>query len=121
MHSIVALRPACRVLLAAMVCGVLCDANVQADQKTVLVVYATRRDAQISLLADSELPRLLERRLGQRVNRYSEFLDAAKLPEAGYRSAVTDFLRVKYIDQRFNLIIAMHEIALDFLGTARDE
>src|SRR5829696_7111823 len=122
MHSIVALRSACRVSLAALVCSVLCVANVRADQKTVLIVYATRPDARIAVLADNQLPRLLERKLGQRVNRYSEHLDAARLADdVRYQSAVTDFLRTKYANQRFDLIIAMHEMVLDFLGTARDE
>jgi signal transduction histidine kinase len=110
-----------RVALAAIVCSVLCGANAWAAQKTVLIVYATRPDARMAVLADSQLPRLLERRLGQRVNRYSEHLDPTRLDNVRYQSAVTDFLRQKYIDQRFDLIIAMHEIALDFLATARDE
>jgi len=120
MHSNVALRRACRVSVAALVCSVLCVANVRADQKTVLIVYATRPDARMAVLADTQLPRLLERRLGQRVNRYSEHLDPTRSGDARYQSAVTDFLRQKYIDQRFDLIIAMHEIALDFLATTRD-
>jgi signal transduction histidine kinase len=122
MHRIVALPPAYRVALAAIVSSVLCGANVWAAQTTVLVVYATRPDARIAVLADNQLPRLLERKLGQRVNRYSEHLDAARLADdVRYQSAVTDFLRMKYADQRFDLIIAMHEMVLDFLGTTRDE
>jgi signal transduction histidine kinase len=121
MHSIVALRTPCRAALAAVVCSVICVANVWADQKTVLIFYATRPDARIAVLADNQLPRLLERRLGQRVNRYSEHLDPTRLLDARYQSAVTNFLRLKYIDQRFDLIIGMDEMALDFLGTARDE
>src|SRR5918993_5342105 len=110
-----------RVALAAIVCSVLCGANAWAAQKTVLIVYATRPDARLAVLADSQLPRLLERRLGQRVNRYSEHLDPTRLDNVRYQSAVTDLLRQKYVDQRFDLIIAMHESALDFLATARDE
>src|SRR5918994_3151848 len=122
MHRLVALPPAYRVALAAIVSSVLCGANVWAAQTTVLVVYATRPDARIAVLADNQLPRLLERKLGQRVSRYSEHLDAARLvDDARYQSAVTDFLRIKYANQRFDLIIAMHEMVLDFLGTARDE
>jgi signal transduction histidine kinase len=87
----------------------------------VLIVYGTRPDAQIAVLADDQLPRLLERSLGQRVNRYSEHLDAAKLADARYRAAAIDFLRVKYVDQRFDIIIAMHDAVLDFIDTARNE
>src|SRR5215203_1301344 len=91
-----------------------------ADQKTVLVLYGTRADARISVIGDRELPRRLEHGLGQRVDHYSEHLDLARFRDARYRSAVTDFLKQKYGGQHFDLVIAMHQMVLEFLDTTRD-
>ena len=88
-------------------------------QRDVLVLYATRPDARIAVLGDRELPRMLERGLGQRVSYYSEHLDLARFADERYQSAVTEFLRQKYMGQRFDVVIAMHEIALQFLGSTR--
>ena len=102
---------------------VLCASlDVWADgQKDVLVLYATRPDASISLVGDRELPRLLEQGLGQRVSYYSEHLDLARFSDRRYQSAITDFLRLKYADRKFDLVIAMHEIVLDYLGGTRKQ
>ena len=119
--SIVTVRPLCRIAVATIVSGALCVANARADQKSVLIFHATRPDARISVLADQHLPQILDRRLGQRVDRYSEHLDLARFGRDGYSSALSEFLRHKYVEQRFDLIIAMHDVVLDFLDTARDE
>jgi signal transduction histidine kinase len=110
-----------RVLLVAMVAMVAllcCTTDARAEQKDVLVLYATRPDARISAYADRELPQILERGLGERVNYYAEHLDLARFPEPSYRSGVGDFLHVKYSGRQLDLVIAMHEIVLDFLDTA---
>jgi signal transduction histidine kinase len=91
------------------------------EQKQVLVLYATRRDAQISVLGDRELPRLLEQGLEESVDYYGEYLDLARFPEQGYQEAVRDFLRQKYKAQRFDLVVAMHDIALQFVARYRDD
>jgi signal transduction histidine kinase len=91
------------------------------EQKHVLVLYATRRDAQIAVLGDRELPRLLEHGLGETIDYYAEYLDLARFPDEGYQAAVRNFLREKFRDQRFDLVIAMHDIALQFAGRYRDE
>ena len=41
------------------------------------------------------------------------------LPDPEYRAAFGDFLRLKYKGQRFDLVIAMSELALEFIDTAR--
>jgi signal transduction histidine kinase len=91
------------------------------EQKQVLVLYATRRDAQIAVLGDRELPRLLEQGLGETVDYYAEYLDLGRFSDENYQSAVRDFLRQKYKEQRFDLVIAMHDIALQFAGRYRDD
>ena len=91
------------------------------EQKAVLVLYATRRDAQIAVLGDRELPRLIETGLGETIDYYSEYLDLGRFPEEGYQAAVRNFLGQKYEGQRFDLVIAMHDIALQFAARFRDE
>ena len=105
--------------LAVIVTSFVWVTHASADQKTVLVLYATRSDARISVMGDRELPRRLERGLGQRVNHFSEHLDLARFPDAQYRTAIADFLHLKYGQHQLDLVIAMHEMVLDFLGPTR--
>ena len=55
-------------------------AGAQDQSKQILVLYSTRPDAQLSIVGERELPRVLEAGLGQSVNYYSEFLDVATFP-----------------------------------------
>src|SRR6188474_2374176 len=52
----------CRVTLAALVCllGPPSPAGALQAQKNVLVLYSTGRDAQISIVGERELPRMLD-------------------------------------------------------------
>jgi signal transduction histidine kinase len=90
-------------------------ASAQVDHKQVLVLYSTRRDAQFSIVGESELPRILDAGLGQNLDYYSEFIDISRFPEPGYRQAYGDFLRLKYQGIRFDLVIAMQEAATEFI------
>ena len=89
-------------------------------QKGVLVVYSTRRDAQIVTVGDRELPRILEQGLPEGVDYYSEFLDQARFDQRDYQAAFRDFLESKYRGHRFDLVIAMGENPLNFLVKHRD-
>ena len=106
--------------LAVVVNSFVWVANSAAQQKTVLVLYGTRSDARISVMGDRELPRRLERALGQRVNHFSEHLDLARFPDPQYRAAIPHFLQLKYSEHRFDLVIVMHQTVLRFLGTTRE-
>jgi signal transduction histidine kinase len=96
--------------------------SVQAadEHKRVLVLYSTRRDSQISIIGEAELPRILEVGLGRDLDYYSEFLDVARFPDQTYREAFDDFVRQKYQGTRFDAIIAMGDIAVEFFGENRD-
>lgn len=111
-----------RCIAAALLCllGPLGVALAE-DQKEVLALYATRRDAQISILGDRDLPRMLREGMGDRVDYYSEFLDLARFQAQDYQPTVRDYLRRKYSAQHFDLVIAMHDEALAFVGHYRDE
>ena len=92
------------------------------QQKQVLVLYSTRRDAQIAIVGERELPRILESGLQEEgLDYYSEYLDLARFPDAFHQNTLRDFLRLKYSEQRFDVIIAMHELALEFLGKNRND
>ncbi len=92
-----------------------------ADQKQVLVLYATRRDAQVSVVGDRELPRILERGLPAGVDFYSEYIDLERSPDPQYEDGFRRFLRVKYSGVRFDLVIAVMDTALAFATAHRDE
>src|SRR6187401_1412463 len=74
-------------------------------QKEVLVVYSTRRDAQIVTVGDRELPRILDKGLSEGVDYYSEFIDEGRLSKPEYQTAFRDFLALKYRGQHFDLVI----------------
>ena len=107
-----------RLLLALIVELVSLGRLAWADQpqKQVLVLYATRRDAQIAVVGDHELPNLLERDLAEGVDYYSEFIDNARFSHAYYQTAFRDFLHLKYQGQHFDLVVAMGEIPLAFVN-----
>jgi signal transduction histidine kinase len=97
------------------------EAQVAAGQKQVLVLYSTRRDAQIVALGERELPRILDDGLEVAIDYYSEYLDRTRFPDPRYQEAIRDFLRHKYKGQRFDVIIAMQDIALEFVAENRDD
>ena len=62
-------------------------------QKQVLVLYSTRRDAQIVTVGERDLPRILEDGIDEGVDYYSEYIDRARFPDPVYRNALYEFLR----------------------------
>ncbi len=88
--------------------------------KQVLVLHSTRRDAQISIVGESELPRILDNGLGTDLDYYAEFIDLARFPETGYQQALRQFLVQKYRGVRFDLIIALQDAATAFVDSQAD-
>src|SRR6185503_5467898 len=64
-------------------------------QKQVLVLYSTRRDTQIAVLGERDLPGLLEAGSPEGVDYYSEYIDQVRFTQADYESAFRDFLKRK--------------------------
>ena len=91
------------------------------DQKKVLVVYSTRRDTQIAIAGDREVPRLVEKAFGMRPDYYAEYIDGARFPDAEYKAAFLHYLRLKYQGSRFDVVIAIENPAYDFVRSVRDE
>ena len=89
-------------------------------QKQVLVVYSTRRDAQIVTIGERELPRILEQGLAN-LDYYSEYIDDARFPDPAYQEAFKNFLLLKYKNVRFDAVIAVQDAALDLVTGIRDQ
>jgi signal transduction histidine kinase len=111
-----------RLLIAFVICTLgPIEAAWAVTQKQVLVLYSTRRDAQVSILGDRELPRMLEQGLGESLDFYSEYIDLGRFADPGYQTAFSEFLRLKYQGQRFDLLIAIQDVAVRFAAQRRDE
>lgn len=98
------------------------DSSWAADrQKQVLVLYSTRRDAQIAVVGDRDLPRILDAGLPEGLDYYSEYIDQGRFPDPEYQLAFRDFLRLKYKGQRFDVVIAIENIAVEFVDKNRSQ
>jgi len=107
-------------LIALEPFAVAAAAYAQTGQKRVLVLYSTRRDSQFSMVGERELPRILDAGLSPTLDYYAEFIDLARSPQPGYRTAFRDFLRQKYQGVRFDLVIAMQDSAVGFVNDHGD-
>lgn len=111
------------LLPTVIVLGDLCLAAsvfAQVDHKRVLVLYSTRRDAEFSTISEGELPRTLDIGLGGNFDYYSEFIDVARFPDPAKQVAFGDFLRLKYQGVRFDVVIAMGDVATQFVTGNRE-
>jgi signal transduction histidine kinase len=113
----------CHWLLAvAALCVLVPVGIVEAqDQKQVLVLYSNRRDAQIVMVGDRELPRILDAAHPDGIDYYSEFIDRIRLSSTDYVGAFREFLRLKYGAHRFDLVVTMDDSATDVLRQMRDD
>src|SRR5712672_2296068 len=89
-------------------------------QKRVFVLYSTRRDAQIVVVGDRELQKMFSEGLPGGVDYYSEYLDQGRFAHAEFEIAFRESLRLKYQMQRFDLVIAVGNIPLDFVERNRE-
>jgi signal transduction histidine kinase len=95
--------------------------GVAQQHKRVLVLYSTRRDSEFSTVGERDLPRLLDVGLERELDYYSEFIDAARFPDPAYQVAFARFLRQKYLGVRVDLVIALHDVAIDFVARNRGD
>ncbi len=89
-------------------------------QKQVLVLYSTRSDAQIVVVGDRELQRIFGDGLPGGVDYYSEYLDQARFAHPEYETTFGAALRLKYQLQRFDLVIAVGNMPLEFVDRNRE-
>ena len=111
-----------RLLIATTVVTLLLGdrAWAQERQKQVLVLYSTRQDSQIVIVGDRELQRILGKGLPGGIDYYTEHIDQARFSHAEYEVAFRDSLRLKYEHHRFDVVIAMGDVPLDFVDRNRD-
>jgi hypothetical protein len=91
----------------------------QDAHKQVLVLYSTRRDAEFSSVGERELPRILDVGLDRNLDYYSEFIDVTRFPDPAYQIAFADFLRLKYRGVGLDLVIALQDVAVQFVDRNR--
>ena len=110
-----------RVAAAAFILAALAPPlAAQPAQKTVLTIYSMRRETQLPVLADRELPRLLKAAAGS-VDVYSEYIDVPRFPEPAYQDSFREYLRLKYSGHHLDLIVAVQDVASEFVARHRDE
>ena len=90
-------------------------------QKTVLAFYSTRRGTPSAVVLDSALERTLGTGLAGRLDFHVEYIDLARFTEPGYQLSLRDFLRAKYAQYKFDLVIATSDDDLDFATRYRDD
>ena len=111
------------LLLAALAVLELAPVGVawaQDNHKQVLVLYSTRRDGEFATIGERELPRILDIGLERELDYYSEFIDTARFPDPSYQIGFGDFLRLKYRGIQFDLVIALQDVAVEFVHRNRD-
>jgi signal transduction histidine kinase len=113
----------CRLLaLLVLVCARPVHADSASDgAKQVLILYETRRTAQLVVTADREIPNILSNSSPQGVDYYAEFIDQVRFRQRDYQRAFCEFLVSKYKGKQFDLIIAMGDNALEFVNGTRAE
>ena len=91
------------------------------EAKQVLVLYSTSRDPVLAGARDRELSRLLNKGLSQPLDYYTEYIDLTRFPDEQYQAGFRNFLRLKYRNVRFDVVIAVEEASLEFVEKARKE
>jgi signal transduction histidine kinase len=109
------------VLLCRAILGSADYAWAQDSHKQVLVLYSTRPDTQLTLMAERELPEILRAGLAGRLDYYAEYMDVARIPGPEYETAFRDFLYRKYRARRFDLVVAAQDVAFQFVDQNRDQ
>src|SRR3954468_5448461 len=95
-------------------------AAAQNAQKRLLTLYATRRDAQVVTVGDRVLQELIGQGLPDGIDYYSEYLDQGRFFDADYQTAFRDSLTLKYARYRFDLVVAVGTVPLDFVTRNQD-
>jgi signal transduction histidine kinase len=114
-------RQSAVVILAMLVLCAPAPAHAQDVQRKVLVLHSTGRDAAIAQTSERELPRILDDGLARRLDYHSEYIDAGRFSDPAYQAGVRDFLRLKYAGIRFDLVIGMLDVSIEFLRKYRSE
>ena len=80
------------------------DVTAQGEQRSVLTLYAQRRENPLPLIVDPLLQSILAQRVPG-IDYYNEFIDAARFADPEFQQALRDFLKRKYAGRRFDVVI----------------
>ena len=83
-------------------------------QKRVMVLYSQRRDGPYSATFERVIQQALNEGMGGRIDYYQEYIDEQRFFDQKYRVALRDFIRSKYGDQRYDLVVAIGGAAVSF-------
>jgi signal transduction histidine kinase len=106
--------------LLACVLAPLANAQDADRPKQVLVLNSTRQNEQFYVVSEREMPGLLAGGLTEGVDFYTEYFDFDRFPHPDYETVYLDFLRRKYHERHFDLLLVMGDPAADFLSRNRD-
>jgi len=84
-----------------------------ATSKRVLALHVIRRD---SPGFDDTFRSVLREELANRLDYYSEYIDLNRLGDPKYQTALSSYLRSRYVDGGFDLVIASGPAVVDFLN-----
>src|ERR1700704_3634146 len=106
--------------LTACIFAPLANAQDADRPKQILVLNSTRQNEQFYVVSEREMPRLLAEGLGTPVDFFTEYFDYDRFPHPDYEPVYLDFLRRKYKERHFDLLLAMGDPAADFVSRNRD-
>src|SRR5262249_10554408 len=113
-------RLACLAIpLAAFGVGLPANAQEAARPKHVLVLNSTNQNERFYVVSEQEVPNLLAEGLAGQVEYYTEYFDFNRFPHPEYETVYVDFLRQKYAGRRFDLLLLMGDVAMDFMSHHR--
>ena len=92
-----------------------------AAAKQVLLVYSHEREMAMYTGFDRAFRSRLQAGAAPPIELYSEYLDLIRFADRAYRHRSVDYLRLKYLAQRPDLIVTVGSLAFDFIVEHGDE
>lgn len=114
-------RQIIRTLGVLFALTMLASTPAAAQQKRALVLFSTSPDAFMSAGAAQEFPTLLNHAIPEGVDYYAEHFELARFPDPDFAPAFASYLRTKYHDRTFDVIITVQRAAGQFMAKYRDE
>src|SRR5262245_38275320 len=114
-------RPLALMVLATLFLGGFSSVLAQGQnsrQKKVLVLYLMRRDGPSTEVLEGIFQKALREGLDGQLDYYAEYVDLARFAGSNYQSTFRDFLKRKYLDTDFDVIIANGDLR-NFLARYR--
>lgn len=84
------------------------------SQKRVMLLYSQRKDGPYSAAFERVMQQTLNEGMEGRIDFYQEYIDEQRFFDQKYRVALSDFIRRKYGDQRYDLVVAIGGAAVSF-------